>query len=402
MSTVTAPETETPAPARDVYDVLQERGFVYQCSDEAGLRRALGAGQVTLYYGCDPTADSLHLGHLIGVMAMSHLQRAGHRPVALVGGGTTMIGDPTDKTAARRIMPPEEIDANAAVIRTQLQRYLDLSPGQALMVDNAEWLRPLNYIEFMRDYGQYFSVNEMLRMETYRTRLETGLTFLEFNYALLQAYDFLELYRRFGCTLQIGGSDQWSNMLAGTQLIRRADGGQAFALTWPLLMDASGEKMGKTAAGEQVWLSAERTPPYDLLPALHQRPRRRRAAPPAAVHLPARRGGRRPHRRRGRLPARREASPGLRDHHPGSRTRGGRRSAARRAGPLRRRGRRLGSRRDSYRGDRPRPPLRRHPGRRPAGGDGAGRVAQPGPAIDRGGRGLPPRRAPHRPPGRRG
>jgi tyrosyl-tRNA synthetase len=264
MTTVTAPETETPAPARDVYDVLQERGFVYQCSDEAGLRRALGAGQVTLYYGCDPTADSLHLGHLIGVMAMSHLQRAGHRPVALVGGGTTMIGDPTDKTAARRIMPPEEIDANAAVIRTQLQRYLDLSPGQALMVDNAEWLRPLNYIEFMRDYGQYFSVNEMLRMETYRTRLETGLTFLEFNYALLQAYDFLELYRRFGCTLQIGGSDQWSNMLAGTQLIRRADGGQAFALTWPLLMDASGEKMGKTAAGEQVWLSAERTPPYDF------------------------------------------------------------------------------------------------------------------------------------------
>jgi tyrosyl-tRNA synthetase len=159
-------------------------------------------------------------------------------------------------------MSPEEIDANAAAIRTQLQRYLDLSPGQALMVDNAEWLRPLNYIEFLRDYGRYFSVNEMLRMETYRTRLEAGLTFLEFNYALLQAYDFLELYRRSGCTLQIGGSDQWSNMLAGTQLIRRADGGQAFALTWPLLMDAAGEKMGKTAAGEQVWLSAERTPPY--------------------------------------------------------------------------------------------------------------------------------------------
>jgi tyrosyl-tRNA synthetase len=264
MTTVTAPANETPAPARDVYDVLRERGFVYQCSDEAGLRRALTAGQVTLYYGCDPTADSLHLGHLIGVMAMAHLQRAGHRPVALVGGGTAMIGDPTDKTAARRIMSPQEIDANAGAIRTQLQRYLDLSPGQALMVDNAEWLRPLNYIEFLRDYGRYFSVNEMLRMETYRTRLETGLTFLEFNYALLQAYDFLELYRRFGCTLQIGGSDQWSNMLAGTQLIRRADGGQAFALTWPLLMDASGEKMGKTAGTEQVWLSAERTPPYDF------------------------------------------------------------------------------------------------------------------------------------------
>ena len=283
---------------------------------------------MTLYYGCDPTANSLHLGHLIGVMAMSHLQRAGHRPVALVGGGTTMIGDPTDKTAARRIMPPEEIDANAAVIRTQLQRYLDLSPGQALMVDNAEWLRPLNYIEFMRDYGQYFSVNEMLRMETYRTRLETGLTFLEFNYALLQAYDFLELYRRSGCTLQIGGSDQWSNMLAGTQLIRRADGGQAFALTWPLLMDASGEKMGKTAAGEQVWLSAERTPPYDFYQHFINVPDedvRRHLL--QYTFLPIEEVDALD-RRRGRRPARREASPGLRDHHPGPRARGGRRSAS--------------------------------------------------------------------------
>jgi tyrosyl-tRNA synthetase len=262
MTTATAPSTETSASSRDVYDVLRERGFVYQCSDEPGLRRALDAGPVTLYYGCDPTADSLHLGHLIGVMAMSHLQRAGHRPIALVGGGTTMIGDPTDRAAARRIMTPEEIDANAAAIRRQLEHYLDLSAGQASMVDNAEWLRPLNYIEFLRDYGRYFSVNEMLRMETYRTRLEAGLTFLEFNYVLLQAYDFLELHRRAGCTLQIGGSDQWSNMLAGTQLVRRAVGGQAFALTWPLLMDPSGAKMGKSAGTEQVWLSPVRTPPY--------------------------------------------------------------------------------------------------------------------------------------------
>jgi tyrosyl-tRNA synthetase len=264
MSTVTAPSTETPARGRDVYDVLRERGFVYQCSDEAGLRQALAAGQVTLYYGCDPTADSLHLGHLIGVMAMSHLQRAGHRPIALVGGGTTMIGDPTDRAAARRIMSPEEIDANAAAIRRQLEHYLDLTEGRALMVDNAEWLRPLNYIEFMRDYGQYFSVNEMLRMETYRTRLEGGLTFLEFNYALLQAYDFLELFRRYGCSLQIGGSDQWSNILAGTQLIRRADAGQAFALTWALLTDPSGAKMGKSVGTDQIWLSPERTTPYDF------------------------------------------------------------------------------------------------------------------------------------------
>jgi tyrosyl-tRNA synthetase len=175
-----------------------------------------------------------------------------------------MIGDPTDRAAARRIMSPEEIDANAAAIRRQLEHYLDLTEGRALMVDNAEWLRPLNYIEFMRDYGQYFSVNEMLRMETYRTRLETGLTFLEFNYALLQAYDFLELFRRYGCNLQIGGSDQWSNILAGTQLIRRADAGQAFALTWALLTDPSGAKMGKSVGTDQIWLSPERTTPYDF------------------------------------------------------------------------------------------------------------------------------------------
>jgi tyrosyl-tRNA synthetase len=264
MAPVHAPSDETPARGRDVYDVLQERGFVYQCSDEAGLRRALADGQVRLYYGCDPTADSMHLGHLFGVMAMAHFQRAGHVPIALVGGGTTMIGDPTDRAGARRIMSLGEIEANGAAIRRQLEHYLDLSAGQAEIVDNAEWLMPLNYIEFLRDYGQYFSVNEMLRMETYRTRLESGLTFLEFNYALLQAYDFLELYRRYGCILQIGGSDQWANILAGTQLIRRADDGQAFALTWPLLMDASGTKMGKTSGSEQVWLSPARTSPYDF------------------------------------------------------------------------------------------------------------------------------------------
>jgi tyrosyl-tRNA synthetase len=255
---------------RNAYDVLQERGFIYQCSDEAGLRQALARGPVTFYGGFDPTADSLHIGHLVLVMAMAHLQQAGHRPVALVGGGTTMIGDPTDRTSSRRIMTPEEIDANARVFKRQLARFLDFSEtpeypeGRGIMVDNAEWLRPLNYLEFMRDYGKYFSVNDMLRMETYRTRLETGLTFLEFNYVLLQAYDFLELYRRHGCSLQVGGSDQWSNVLAGADLIRKAEGGQAFALTNRLLMDETGQKMGKSSARGQVWLDPAKTSPYDF------------------------------------------------------------------------------------------------------------------------------------------
>jgi tyrosyl-tRNA synthetase len=196
-------------------------------------------------------------------MALGHFQRAGHRPIALVGGGTTMIGDPTDKKAARRIMSTAEIDANAQAIKGQLSGYLDFSAGGALLVDNAEWLRALNYLEFLRDYGRYFSVNEMLRMETYRTRLESGLSFLEFNYALLQGYDFLELFRRYDCTLQVGGSDQWSNMLAGADLIRRCESKTAYVLTHHLITDASGEKMGKTSAGEKFWLDPAQTSPYD-------------------------------------------------------------------------------------------------------------------------------------------
>ncbi|CAA9276689.1 MAG: Tyrosyl-tRNA synthetase [uncultured Chloroflexi bacterium] len=264
MAIATAPtDAQANAAQRNAYDVLQERGLVYQCSDEAGLRQQLAAGQISFYHGIDPTADSLHIGHLVGVMAMARLQRCGLRPVALVGGGTTMIGDPTDKTAARRIMTREEIDANAQAIKGQLSRFLDFGPGGAIMVDNAEWLLALNYIAFLRDYGRYFSVNEMLRMETYKTRLETGLSFLEFNYALLQAYDFLELYRRHGCTLQIGGSDQWSNVLAGANLIKRCESAEAYALTWPLVSDASGQKMGKSQASGQVWLDPDKTSPYD-------------------------------------------------------------------------------------------------------------------------------------------
>ncbi len=267
MVSVTAPSAPASALTRgvgDAYDILQERGFLYQCSDEAGLRRALAAGPITFYGGFDPTADSLQIGNIVLAMAMAHLQRAGHRAIAVVGGGTTMIGDPTDKTDARRIMTREEIEANAQVIKGQLSRYLDFSAGRGLMVDNAEWLLNLNYIDFLRDYGRYFSVNEMVRAETYRARLETGLTFLEFNYMLLQAYDFLELFRRHGCVLQIGGSDQWSNILAGSQLIRRADGGQAFALTNVIVTDATGAKMGKTAGGLTVWLDPAKMAPYDF------------------------------------------------------------------------------------------------------------------------------------------
>ena len=270
IATAERSSTERAPPRRDAYSVLQERGFIYQCSDEAGLRRALAAGPVTFYVGFDPTGNSLHIGHLVQVMAMAHLQRAGHRPIAVVGAGTTMIGDPTDRTSGRRIMSREEIDANAAIFRRQLSQFLDFSEspeypeGRGIMENNADWLRPLNYIAFLRDYGRYFSVNEMLRMETYRTRLEGGLTFIEFNYALLQAYDFLELYRRYGCRLQIGGSDQWSNILAGADLIRKVEGGEAYALTLQLLADPTGQKMGKTSASGQVWLDPAQTPPYDF------------------------------------------------------------------------------------------------------------------------------------------
>ena len=253
----------------NAFDVLRERGFVYQCSDEAALRKRLDEGPVSVYCGFDPTASSLHIGNLVQVMALAHFQRNGNRPISVVGGGTAMIGDPTDKTSSRRLMPTSEIDTNARVFRRQLSSFLDFSEshdapeGRAIMVDNAEWLRALNYLEFLRDYGRYFSVNDMLRMETYRSRLETGLSFLEFNYALLQGYDFLELFRRYGCTLQIGGSDQWANMLAGTDLIRKCEGAESFVVTHHLITDSSGAKMGKSSASGQIWLDAELTSPYD-------------------------------------------------------------------------------------------------------------------------------------------
>jgi tyrosyl-tRNA synthetase len=244
-------------------DVFQERGFFKQVTHEEELRQTLAQGEVTAYVGFDPTADSLHVGHLMGIMALAHLQRAGHRPVALVGGGTVMIGDPSGRTELRQMLSVDVINQNAAQIKKQLGQYLDFEADRALLVNNADWILPLNYIAFLREIGSQFSVNRMLTAECFRTRLERGLSFIEFNYMLLQAYDFLTLYRKFGCTLQMGGDDQWSNILAGADLIRRLENKQAFALTWPLLETTSGKKMGKTEAGA-VWLDPQKTKPFEF------------------------------------------------------------------------------------------------------------------------------------------
>lgn len=243
-------------------DVLEERGFLKDVSDEKGLRAALES-PITFYIGFDPTAASLHVGNLLSIMAMSWMQRFGHRPIALVGGGTGLVGDPTGRTTGRPMLTYEQIEENMRGQKAQLQRYLDFSEGRALMVNNAEWLTKLNYIEFLRDIGVHFSVNQMLSMETYRTKLESdsGLSFLEFNYALLQAYDFLTLFRQYNCILQMGGSDQWANSLAGADLIRRVDGGQAYVAVTPLLTTASGAKMGKSQSGS-VWLNPDLVSPY--------------------------------------------------------------------------------------------------------------------------------------------
>ncbi len=247
---------------KSAFDVLKERGFIKQITHE-GLDEMLKNEKVTFYIGFDPTADSLHVGHFVALMAMAHMQRAGHRPLVLVGGGTGMIGDPSGKTDMRKMMTVETIDHNVEQFKKQMSRFLDFSDGKAMFVNNADWLRNLNYIEFLREIGSSFSVNKMLTAECYKRRMEKGLTFLEFNYMIMQAYDFLELNRRYGCTLEMGGDDQWSNILAGADLIRRKEGKAAYGLTCSLLLKSDGKKMGKTESGA-LWLDAEKTSPYEF------------------------------------------------------------------------------------------------------------------------------------------
>lgn len=245
----------------NAFDVLQDRGFLYQSTDAARLKARLAQGPISFYVGFDPTGSSLHIGHLLPVMAMRWLQSCGHRPIALVGGGTAMVGDPSGKTEARPVLSTEDIDGNARAIQGQLARFLDFGEGRAAMVNNADWLRGIKYIDFLRDIGRHFNVNQMLAADSVRRRLETGLSFLEFNYMLLQAYDFLVLFRDQRCELQLGGQDQWGNIVAGTGLIRTVLGQEAFALTFPLLLKGDGQKFGKTASGA-VWLDVARTSPY--------------------------------------------------------------------------------------------------------------------------------------------
>lgn len=248
---------------QNVFDVLKARGFIEQATHEEELRELLGKESVTFYIGFDPTADSLHIGHFIQIMVMMHMQRHGHKPIALVGDGTVKVGDPSGKTEMRQMLVYDTINANAAKIKRQLQNHLTIDGVTGFMDNNAKWLDHLNYIEFLRDVGSKFSVNRMLSAECFKSRLERGLSFLEFNYMIMQAYDFLELYRRYNCKMQLGGNDQWSNILAGVELVRKADQGEVFGLTFKLLTTSDGRKMGKTEAGA-IWIDPEKTSPYEL------------------------------------------------------------------------------------------------------------------------------------------
>nr|WP_288233222.1 tyrosine--tRNA ligase [uncultured Anaerostipes sp.] len=248
--------------SENVYDILQERGFIAQTTHEE-LRDLLGKEKVTFYIGFDATADSLTAGHFLTVMAMMHMQKAGHRPIALLGGGTTMIGDPSGKSDMRNMMTKETIEHNAMRFKEQLSRFISFDDDKAILANNADWLLDLNYVEFLREIGVHFSVNKMLTAECYKQRMERGLTFFEFNYMLMQAYDFLELNRRYGCTLEMGGNDQWNNILAGADLIRRKEQKNAFGLTLTLLTRSDGVKMGKTMSGA-VWLDPDKTSPYEF------------------------------------------------------------------------------------------------------------------------------------------
>lgn len=247
----------------NVFDVLKERGMIEQCTNEEEIHKLLGSESVTFYIGFDPTADSLHVGHFIQIMVMAHMQRYGHRPIALIGGGTTMIGDPSGRQDLRQVMTQERIAENGEKFKKVFEKFLTFEDDRAMMVNNAEWLLPLNYIGFLRDVGAHFSVNRMLTAECYKSRMEKGLTFLEFNYMLLQAYDFYVLHKDYGCKMQFGGNDQWSNIIAGAELVRRKDAQTVYGMTFSLLTTSEGIKMGKTAKGA-LWLDPEKTSPYEF------------------------------------------------------------------------------------------------------------------------------------------
>ena len=246
-----------------LYEELKARGLIAQVSDEAEISRMINEGKATFYIGFDCTADSLTAGHFMALTLMKRLQAAGNKPIALIGGGTTMIGDPSGRTDMRKMLTREDIDHNAACFKRQMEKFIDFGPGKAIMVNNADWLLDLNYVELLREVGTCFSVNNMLRAECYKQRMEKGLSFFEFNYMIMQSYDFYYLFQKYGCTMEFGGDDQWSNMLGGTELIRRKLGKDAYAMTITLLTDSQGKKMGKTA-GNAVWLDPEKTSPYDF------------------------------------------------------------------------------------------------------------------------------------------
>ncbi|MDE7224904.1 MAG: tyrosine--tRNA ligase, partial [Acetatifactor sp.] len=246
-----------------VFDELKARGLLAQLTDEEEIKELISNGKATFYIGFDPTADSLHVGHFMALCLMKRLQMAGNRPIALIGGGTAMIGDPSGRSDLRTMMTTEQIDHNCECFKKQMSRFIEFGEGKAMMVNNADWLRDLNYIEFIRDIGVHFSVNRMLTAECYKQRMEKGLSFLEFNYMIMQSYDFLCLYEKYGCNMQFGGDDQWSNMLGGTELIRRKLGKDAYAMTITLLLNSEGKKMGKTQKGA-VWLDPEKTSPFEF------------------------------------------------------------------------------------------------------------------------------------------
>lgn len=248
---------------RNVFDVLKERGYIDNTSNEEEIRELLEKEKVTYYIGFDATADSLTLGHFVQIMTMMHMERAGHRPIALLGAGTTMVGDPSGRTDMRQLMTKDRINHNAQCFEEQMKRFLDIDGGKTIIENNANWLLDLNFLEFMRDVGVHFSINRMLAMDAYKNRINDGLTFFEFSYLLLQSYDFLHLYKKYGAKIQMGGSDQWSNIIGGMELIRKKENAQAYAMTFKLLTTAAGEKMGKTAKGA-IWLDREKTPPYEM------------------------------------------------------------------------------------------------------------------------------------------